>query len=237
MKRLLILATAAGLLLAGCSTSGSGDSIAALEGVVYSQQQAVPGFDTSEFTIQGDDLDGLVELMEQYQIDPKTFAGGGDACPGGVSTDATFTFNDGSPDNSFSMNAGCGEGFIDEASVFLQNYSGGEAARDNGYGSIDYAQSQAVPDFDDSVHTQADPGEIAKFVALLDQYDIDPDGYVSTSEAGCAGGVRTVVSLFDTSSPKENLAARMEIDGCGKSSGFDAEATTLLSGWRESDQG
>ena len=216
----------------GCAT-GSEATVNAISRVTYSQTQAVPDFDEGEFTIEGDDLDPLRELLKKYDIDPATFRGGGDPCPGSIASDVTISFDDGTPDNTFSMDSGCEDGFLPEASVFLVNYSAGQAERDNGYGSIDYSQDQAVLDFDTATYTQGEPAEVAKFVALLAKYDIDPDGYVTETDPGCTGGVLSNVSLVNTSDIEPHIVARLELDDCGKTDGFDAEATALISEWRK----
>jgi hypothetical protein len=85
---------------------------------------------------------------------------------------------------------------------------------------------------DEYEHSQEIPEEIARFVAMLEQYGIDPDGYVSAPDPGCIGGTRTEVSFFNTSDLEPHVIARMELDDCGATEGFDAEATAMISEWR-----
>jgi hypothetical protein len=228
----LVLATAAAAL-SGCAP-GTAASIDAIESVTYSQTQAVEDFDEGEYVVEGDDLAPLKELMRDHRIDPATYAGGGEACPGSIATDVSIAFDDGTPDSSFALQSGCDDGFATEAGIWLVNYTGQAQTRENGYRAIEYSQYQAVDGYDLESHRQDDPAEIARFVALLERYDIDPDGYVSSDDEGCIGGVWSAVSLFDLEEPEAHVVARMEIDTCGDDDGFDAEATALVTEWHDS---
>lgn len=95
--------------------------------------------------------------------------------------------------------------------------------------SVTFSQSQALPDFDDGEYTQDDPAEVQKFVDLLETYDIDPGGYQTPDTGGCAGGISSDVTV-----EYEKLAAQFSIDGCAAPDDtFEADATALLSGWRD----
>ena len=144
-----------------------------------------------------------------------------------------IAFDDGRPDASFALE-GCGdpEDFATRATFLLLDFSEQAPDRENGYGAVAYAQSPPAPGLDEYEHSQDDPEQIARFVALLDDHDIDPDGYVSLSDPTCPGGTSTVVSLFDTSETEPHVIARMEFDDCGPSSGFGDQASELIAEWR-----
>jgi hypothetical protein len=229
---ILLIALAATAVLAGC-TSATDRAIDAVESVTYSQTFAVADFDEGEYVMKGDDLASLLDLMRRYAIDPATYAGGGVPCPDSIRSEVTIAFDDGTADHSFTMTGCEPETFPVDAGVLLINYTSEALTRENGYGSIGYAQYQAVPGFDDREYSQDIPEEIARFVALLEEYDIDPDGYVSLADPGCTGGVSMVVSLFNTSDLAPHVIARMEFEDCGRTGNFDHDATTLVSEWRE----
>ncbi len=229
---LLLAAMAATTVLSACAP-GPAASIDAIESVTYSQTEAVEDFDEGEYVVEGDDLAPLQQLMRDYDIDPATYAGGGEACPGSIATDVTIAFDDGTPDSSFSLQSACDDGFATEAGIWLLNYTGAAQMRENGYGAISYSQYQAVPGYDVRDYMQGDPAEVARFVALLDRYGIDPFGYRSSADTGCAGGTATAVGLYGTDPVESHVVARLEITDCGSSEGFDVAATRLFTEWHD----
>lgn len=94
--------------------------------------------------------------------------------------------------------------------------------------SVEFSQSQAVPDFDDGEYTQDDRGEIAEFVDLLRQYDVDPATYRATGET-CPGGRETQVAVIYA---ERNLEARFRVDSCDVRP-FAQAADQLFTEWRE----
>jgi hypothetical protein len=94
-----------------------------------------------------------------------------------------------------------------------------------------FSQSQAVPDFDTAEYVQNDPDEVARFIELLDEYDIDPATYRTPDTDGCAGGVTTNVMAGYSGT---DLATQFSIDGCAADDDtFERDATALFSEWRE----
>ena len=122
--------------------------------------------------------------------------------PGSIATDVTIAFDDGTPDSSFSLHSGCDDGFATDAGIWLANYSGDAQARENGYGAISYSQYQEVTGYDIRDYMQGNPVEVARFVALLDRYGIEPFGYRSTADPGCAGGTATAVRALRHRPPR-----------------------------------
>jgi hypothetical protein len=232
ISAVLLPAVGTVLALSACSSPAE-SAIAAMRSVTYSQQFAVPDFDEGEYVMEGEDLEPLQQLMRDYDIDPATYAGGGARCPDAITSEVTIAFDDGTADHSFTMTGCEPETFAVDAGVLLINYTAQALTRENGYGRIGYSQYQAVAGFDDREYSQDIPEEVARFVALLEEYDIDPDGYVSMADPGCTGGVSTVVSLFNTSDLAPHVIARMEFEDCGRTGNFDHDATTLVSEWRE----
>jgi hypothetical protein len=224
-----------GAVLSACAAS-TPSAIDAMASVTYSQEQAVPDFDDGEYVMEGDYLIPLQDLMRKHDIDPATYPGGGTACPGSISTDVTVAFSDDRPDASFSME-GCGDDtdFATQATFLLLNFTEAALMRDNGFGRIAYSQYQPSPGYDLREHMQDKQVEIARFVALLRKYDVDPDGYVSVVDPECTGTVDTTVALFGTEDIDAHVVARMELSACGASVGFDAEATELLSEWHRAE--
>jgi hypothetical protein len=96
--------------------------------------------------------------------------------------------------------------------------------------SLDFHQYQAILDFDDSEYTQSDPAEVARFAALLQQYDVTPGVTVTAVEDGCAGGLSTTVTVNYAG----GKSADMFIASCGEPDydTFNVKANDLFSGWR-----
>lgn len=97
--------------------------------------------------------------------------------------------------------------------------------------SVDFHQSQAILDFDDSEYTQDDPAELATFAALLAEFDVVPGVTVTASEDnGCAGGLSTVATV----NYADGKTADMFIATCGEPDyeDFNTQASDLFTQWR-----
>jgi hypothetical protein len=96
--------------------------------------------------------------------------------------------------------------------------------------SITFEQSQAVEGFDDDEYTQTDPGAIAEFQALLDEFGIVP-GQTDLTAEGCPGSLSTELTI----AYGEGATVPMSLDTCGAAAHADFmnEATDLVSSWRE----
>lgn len=101
--------------------------------------------------------------------------------------------------------------------------------------SLVYHQYQAIEDFDDSEYTQHEPSQVARFMELLEEYDVVPGVTVTTVEDNCAGGLSTTVTVNYT----DNTSADMFIAACGEPDydEFNSAATALFSEWRSEAAG
>lgn len=101
--------------------------------------------------------------------------------------------------------------------------------------SLVYHQSQAIEDFDDSEYTQHEPSQVARFMELLQEYDVVPGVTVTTVEDNCAGGITTTVRV----NYQDNTSADMLIASCGdpEYDKFNSAATALFSEWRSEAAG
>lgn len=96
-------------------------------------------------------------------------------------------------------------------------------------GGVRFAQSQAVPGFDDSTYTLSDE-QVGEFKDLLRTHGIDPGGYTTPDSAGCTGGITTRAQLWFFGGGDNELI----IDGCAALEGtFEEEATAFFSAIRE----
>ena len=230
---LVMAAAAATTALSGCAPTTAA-SIDAIESVTFSLFQNVEGWDDGEYVMDGDFLAPLRQLMRDYDIDPADYPGGGEPCIDSITAHLAIAFSEGTPGSSFELEACSDTGsFAEEATWLLLRFSEQAPARENGYGGISYSQYQAEYGYDVGSYVQGDPDEVARFVALLDRYDIDPSGYRSTADPGCAGGTATAVGLYDVDPLESHVIARLEITDCGGSDGFDAAATELFTEWHD----
>jgi hypothetical protein len=94
--------------------------------------------------------------------------------------------------------------------------------------AVDFRQTQAVPDFDDSDYTQDDPAEIARFVELLREHGVDPTSWRHAETDGCTGNRVTTLTIRYADS---DLATPFSVDSCVPDA-FDQEADELFSEWR-----
>jgi hypothetical protein len=101
---------------------------------------------------------------------------------------------------------------------------------------VDFTQSQAVPDFDDSEFTFGEDSDdvetkwMARFHQLLKDHDIEPWNYRPRDTEGCTGGITTTVHVMYHGAGEDTMV----IDGCAAEDGnFEAEATAFFSEYRE----
>lgn len=95
--------------------------------------------------------------------------------------------------------------------------------------SIEFSQSQAVPNFDDSSHTVRDQQRIREFAALVKKYDVDVTDYDTALNDGCTGGTATNIHLHFV----DGSAQKLRTYACGGASGtFVQDVTDLFGGWK-----
>ncbi len=94
--------------------------------------------------------------------------------------------------------------------------------------AVDFRQSQALPEFDDSEYTQDDPDAIAEFRALLREHDVDPATWAAP-DSGCPGSRTTQVTVRYRDS---DLATQLSVDTCSDDP-FELAADELFASWRE----
>ena len=99
MKRLLLpILAAAMLVLAGCvlypgQHPDPDQNVDNLMGARFAQQQAVPGFDTSSYTLDASSLHTFRELMRENDIDPSDYdTPDTSGCTGGITTRVQMQF-------------------------------------------------------------------------------------------------------------------------------------------------
>lgn len=119
------------LLLSGCvlypgQPSGPVDqNIDNLGGARFWQQQAVPGFDTSSYTLSDDTLEQFRDILRDYEIDPGAYRNSTAGCPGGITTRVQMWFH-GNGDREMIIDGCAEEGtFEHEATAFFTVIRGG----------------------------------------------------------------------------------------------------------------
>lgn len=97
-------------------------------------------------------------------------------------------------------------------------------------GSLTFHQYQAIQDFDDAEYVQDDPAQVARFQALLTEFDVVPGVTVTTVEDGCDGGLSTTVELAYV----DGGTVEMFLATCGEPAydEFNAQAIDLFTQWR-----
>ena len=99
------------------------------------------------------------------------------------------------------------------------------------FAKIEFHQTAAEPDFDNSTITVTNPEQLHRFGSLVHKYDVDLASFDSASAIGCTGGTTTHATLFFTSGAEQSIT----IFSCGSTEkGFTTSATSLFSGWRSS---
>jgi len=97
---------------------------------------------------------------------------------------------------------------------------------------LTFSQSQAVPDFDDGSYRITEPGSLQELSDLLERDGIRSQSDIAEGEPGCTGGVSTTLDLEFVDGNEENL----ELYDCGDpGDGFIADATALVSDWRDDE--
>src|SRR5690349_4741622 len=100
---------------------------------------------------------------------------------------------------------------------------------------VDFSQSQAIQDFDDSEYTFGEdsddgPAWMTSFHQLLKDHDIEPWNYRPRETDGCTGGITTTVHMLYHGAGEDTMV----IDGCAAEDGsFEADATTFFTEYRE----
>jgi len=96
--------------------------------------------------------------------------------------------------------------------------------------SLTFHQYQAIQDFDDAEYVQDDPAQVARFQALLTEFDVVPGVTVTTVEDRCDGGLSTTVELTYAGGD----TAEMFIASCGEPAydEFNSRAIDLFTQWR-----
>jgi hypothetical protein len=93
--------------------------------------------------------------------------------------------------------------------------------------SIDYSQSKAILDFDDSAHTITDTARIASFTHLVAKYSIDVWHFDQTLNDVCTGGLSTDIDLHFARAK----TASLRLYDCGRTvprGTFVSDATALF---------
>ena len=104
-------------------------------------------------------------------------------------------------------------------------------AADHEIESLLFHQYQAIENFDDSDYSQDDPKQIARFQALLDEFDVTPGETVTAEEDDCAGGLSTTVEIsYTTGDPVEMFIAACGVPAYNE---FNSQAADLFTEWRE----
>lgn len=96
--------------------------------------------------------------------------------------------------------------------------------------SLTFHQYQAIENFDDSEYTQDNPTEVARFVTLLDEFDVVPGVTVTATQDQCSGGLSSTVQV----DYRGGQTADMFIASCGEPhyDAFNQQANELLTEWR-----
>ena len=94
---------------------------------------------------------------------------------------------------------------------------------------VAFSQSQAIPDFDDTVY-ELEATEVDDFRELLTEFNIDPGDYTSPDTAGCTGGLSTHLDMsFYGGGGRE-----VTIDSCGRDDdSFEVAANAFFTAWRD----
>jgi hypothetical protein len=234
---LLVTSLAATLALTGCTplpwTPEARQNSEWISALTFSQSQAVPGFDTSEYFLEGADVDGFIDLLTAHGIHAGTYVGPDTSgCTGGLSADVTMEFHGAGP-RTVTIDA-CGladASFEVEANAFLTAWR--EAHPNGGFANdqiraVTYSLSQAIEGFDDTEYRQEDRDQVGRFAALLDRYGITASEYDPPTEP-CEGGLSADVTLEYAAT---DLVAALVVDGCTVDDGFSADALELLEAWR-----
>ncbi len=97
--------------------------------------------------------------------------------------------------------------------------------------SIEYHQSQSVPNFHDGTHSVTDPARIAAFSALVQKYSIDLANFDVSLNDDCTGGLATDLTVTFTDSTSQKLGI-YDCGGALAKGTFVSDATALFLRWR-----
>lgn len=229
MRRFLLVCGLLALALTGCvhypgQDAGPVDqNVDNLGGVRFSQSQAVPGFDTSSYTLSEAQVEAFRDLLLQYSVDPGDYrTPDTHGCTGGITTRAQLWFHD-NGDREMIID-GCGatdESFELAATQFFADIRGG---------TVELGALQRVyftQDDDDHGYLQEDPAELDRLEALLDEYAVVPgdlnDLYIPDP---CTGGIQTIVNLMYSGEVRD-----LRIDSC-VGDDWSTAATAFFADWK-----
>src|SRR4051812_24882091 len=94
MRRAAVILASAGLVvvLGGC-VGPMGQDAGNLFSVTFSQSQAIPDFDDTEYQLEGTDVDAFRELLNDFDVDPGDYnSPDTSGCTGGLSTHLDMGF-------------------------------------------------------------------------------------------------------------------------------------------------
>jgi len=205
-------------------------------GLHFTQFQAVPDFDDAEYFIEdGNDVNDFIALLKKHNVRASTYVGPDTSgCTGGLSTQVTIDFHAASSHDITIDSCGLADDtFEAEANAFFSAWREGhpnfEYTNDT-ITAVTFAQSQAIEGFDDHPYRQSDDAEVARFIALLDEFGVTASEYDDPADEPCEGGLSAEATIEYTDAPD---VAEITIDGCTADDGFAAAALDLLTEWRE----
>jgi hypothetical protein len=224
------------LLLTGCIGPLS-KSIDLMYRVDFSQYQAVPGFDDAQYRIdEGPELEAFQKLLRDHDVEPWTLSPvEDDGCTGGMSTTLKiYYYGAGITDlivDGCGAEAGSFEADLNDLFAAFREAHAGEGFENHDIVAIAFSQSQAVQGFDDAGYTQDDPAEVARFVDLLERFDILwSDGNVDSGES-CPGSISSQVTAVYEGT--DLVVGPVVLEDCSADDTFPTDASALLTFWRE----
>jgi hypothetical protein len=245
MKRAALGAVIAStaLLLSGCGFGpiAMDKNVELIYQVDFSQSQAVPDFDDSEYSF--DDLeypewlDSFIQLLQDHDIEPWTYeprdSGG---CTGGITTTVHMLYHGAGEDTMVIDGCAAEEGsFEADATALFSQFREAHHAQ-AGFANADivsltFSQFQSLPEFDTSEHTQDDPQQVARFVGLLDENGVVWSEGIDPSLAAdpCPGSITTDITAHYTGT--DVVVGPVQVGGCSDIAFVD-EVTALFSEWR-----
>ena len=233
---------AAALLLSGCilypgqHLGPTEQTAETLGGARFWQEQAVPGFDGSTYTLSEDQVEQFRDLLRAHDVEPGSYrTRDTEGCTGGIRTRAQLWFH-GNGDKEMIID-GCGapEGSFDaEATAFFSAIREGNAPSEFPNAEIValvFSQSQAVEGFDDAERRQDDPAEVARFRELVDAAGLvwSDIGFGQLAGDPCPGSIVTTVHAEYAGT--DLVVGPTTIGGCDDDP-TSAALTDLFSEWR-----
>jgi hypothetical protein len=229
-------------LLAGCaSPTAVTKNVDLIYQVEFSQTQAVLGFDDSTYTFtEGDEaLTSFTQLLTDHDVEPWTYrTPDTSGCTGGITTTVHLMYH-GAGDDDITIDGCAAEpgSFEADATAFFSQYREAQHAQ-GGFANSDivaltFSQEQAIPDFDNSEHTQDDPQQVARFVQLLDASGVVwsegiPDALAA---APCPGSITTRITAHYRGT--DVVVGPVDVGGCSDIA-FVGDVTALFAEWRTS---